>query len=195
MGSPEFTELLELYKDRVYDANIASAAKTTARQCLFGGALQRNDRGRDGGGGSRENFKTARPGREAVAPRPTFAKDVTKDFAASRGQPDKSRTHATLATSTDDWGAKVLDLLTTSLKASTYSNYEGKIHLFAEFEEVGISSLDITESTCVRYLAWIAERGTIGAGSLQLYLSTINTFLRHTGRDNALAAPGPAISA
>eukprot|EP00873_Tetraselmis_striata_P042736 jgi/Tetstr1/463000/TSEL_007939.t1 len=30
-GSPEFSELVELYKDRVYDANIASAAKTTAR--------------------------------------------------------------------------------------------------------------------------------------------------------------------
>lgn len=29
-GSPEFTELLELYKDRVYEANIAFAAKTSA---------------------------------------------------------------------------------------------------------------------------------------------------------------------
>eukprot|EP00873_Tetraselmis_striata_P017461 jgi/Tetstr1/437725/TSEL_026379.t1 len=47
MGSPEFTELLELYKDRrVYDANIASAEKKIARQ-RFGGALPRNDRDRD----------------------------------------------------------------------------------------------------------------------------------------------------
>eukprot|EP00873_Tetraselmis_striata_P040454 jgi/Tetstr1/460718/TSEL_005905.t1 len=67
LGSPEFSELLELYEDRVYDANIASAAKTAARQ-RFGGALRRNDRDRDGGGGSRDNFKTTRPGREAVAP-------------------------------------------------------------------------------------------------------------------------------
>eukprot|EP00873_Tetraselmis_striata_P009347 jgi/Tetstr1/429611/TSEL_019509.t1 len=37
------------------------------------------------------------------------------------------------------------------------------------------------------------ERGTIGAGSLQPYLSAINTFLRHTGRDGA-PATGPAIS-
>eukprot|EP00873_Tetraselmis_striata_P034030 jgi/Tetstr1/454294/TSEL_041213.t1 len=72
------TKLLELYKDRVYDANIASAAKTTARQ-RFGGALRRNDRDRDGGGGSRENFKSTRLGREAVAPRATFAKRGTKD--------------------------------------------------------------------------------------------------------------------
>eukprot|EP00873_Tetraselmis_striata_P007219 jgi/Tetstr1/427483/TSEL_017611.t1 len=42
MGSPEFTELLELCKDRVYDANIASAAKNTARHG-FGGAIRRND--------------------------------------------------------------------------------------------------------------------------------------------------------
>eukprot|EP00873_Tetraselmis_striata_P017341 jgi/Tetstr1/437605/TSEL_026272.t1 len=34
---------------------------------------------------------------------------------------------------TDDLGAKVLDLLTTSLTASTSSNYEGKDRLFAEF--------------------------------------------------------------
>eukprot|EP00873_Tetraselmis_striata_P007135 jgi/Tetstr1/427399/TSEL_017563.t1 len=47
-GHPsELTELLELYKDRVYDANIASAAKTTARQ-RFGGAFRSNDRDRDG---------------------------------------------------------------------------------------------------------------------------------------------------
>eukprot|EP00873_Tetraselmis_striata_P020573 jgi/Tetstr1/440837/TSEL_000253.t1 len=76
--SPEFSLLLELYKDRVYDANIASAAKTTAR-LRFGGALRRNDRDQDGGGGSRENFRTTRPGREAVAPRATFAKDGAKD--------------------------------------------------------------------------------------------------------------------
>eukprot|EP00873_Tetraselmis_striata_P028620 jgi/Tetstr1/448884/TSEL_036110.t1 len=57
-----------------------------------------------------------------------------------------------------------------------------------------ISNLDSTESTCVHYLAWIAERGTIGAGSLQPYLSAINTFLFHTGRDNA-PATGLAIAA
>eukprot|EP00873_Tetraselmis_striata_P017462 jgi/Tetstr1/437726/TSEL_026380.t1 len=77
---------------------------------------------------------------------------------------------------------------------NAYSNYEGKIRLFAEFriDEEGISPLECTESTCVRYLAWIAERGTIGAGSLQPYLSAINTIMRHTGWDDT-PAPGPAI--
>eukprot|EP00873_Tetraselmis_striata_P019495 jgi/Tetstr1/439759/TSEL_028173.t1 len=37
MHSPDFTELLELYKGRIYDANIASSAKTSARQ-RFGGS-------------------------------------------------------------------------------------------------------------------------------------------------------------
>eukprot|EP00873_Tetraselmis_striata_P014532 jgi/Tetstr1/434796/TSEL_023846.t1 len=37
------------------------------------------------------------------------------------------------------------------------------------------------------YLAWIAERGTIGADPLQPYLSAINTVQRHTGRDDAPA--------
>eukprot|EP00873_Tetraselmis_striata_P011746 jgi/Tetstr1/432010/TSEL_021486.t1 len=74
------TRILELCKDRVYDANIASAAKTTARQ-RFRGALRRNDRDRDGGGGSRENFKTTR---KAVATRATFAKDATKDSGKSK---------------------------------------------------------------------------------------------------------------
>eukprot|EP00873_Tetraselmis_striata_P042806 jgi/Tetstr1/463070/TSEL_008005.t1 len=73
-GSPEFTELLELCKDRVYDANITSAAHQR-----FGGAFRCNDRERDGSGSSRENFKTTRPWRGTVAPRATFAKDATKN--------------------------------------------------------------------------------------------------------------------
>eukprot|EP00873_Tetraselmis_striata_P002824 jgi/Tetstr1/423088/TSEL_013859.t1 len=170
LGVPQVIGLLELYKDRVYDANIASA-KTTARH-RFGGAFQRNDRDRDGGGSIPEHFKTTRPGREAVAPRATFAKDATKD-SGFRGRLDEPGTNVTLATSiealygTDGWGAMVLDLLTTSLTASTFSNYEGKIRLFAEFciDEEGISPLDCTDSICVRYLARFAERGTNGAGS------------------------------
>eukprot|EP00873_Tetraselmis_striata_P017419 jgi/Tetstr1/437683/TSEL_000241.t1 len=69
------------HKDSIYDANIASAAKTT------GGALRRNDRDQDGGGGSRENFKTSRPVREAAAPRATFAKDATKDSSKAKVEP------------------------------------------------------------------------------------------------------------
>eukprot|EP00873_Tetraselmis_striata_P007338 jgi/Tetstr1/427602/TSEL_017727.t1 len=75
--------MLELYTDRVYDANIASAAKTTARQ-RFSGAFRCDDRDWDGGDGSREYSKTTRPGRQAAAPRATFAKDATKDSGKIR---------------------------------------------------------------------------------------------------------------
>eukprot|EP00873_Tetraselmis_striata_P010856 jgi/Tetstr1/431120/TSEL_020835.t1 len=49
LGSPEFTELLELYLDRVYAANIATAAKTSV--CMrSGGGHPCDDRHRDGSG-------------------------------------------------------------------------------------------------------------------------------------------------
>eukprot|EP00873_Tetraselmis_striata_P044274 jgi/Tetstr1/464538/TSEL_009295.t1 len=60
---------------------------TFALDVHIGGALRRNDRDRDGGGGSRDNFiKTTRPGREAAAPRATFAKDAAKDFDVDSAQ-------------------------------------------------------------------------------------------------------------
>eukprot|EP00873_Tetraselmis_striata_P011972 jgi/Tetstr1/432236/TSEL_002272.t1 len=118
----KLTEIPELHKDRVYDANIASAAKTSARQ-RFGGGHLRTNRNRDGGWGNcGGNFKTARPkSREALAPRAAFAKDDSARKGSIEAMYGK-----------DDWGAKVLDLLTTSLSAITYSNCEGKIRLFAE---------------------------------------------------------------
>eukprot|EP00873_Tetraselmis_striata_P008781 jgi/Tetstr1/429045/TSEL_019010.t1 len=80
LGSPEFSELLEPYTGRVYDANIASAAKTAARQ-RFGGALRRNDLDQESGDGCRETSRLrAQLGSEVVAPRANFAKDATKDF-------------------------------------------------------------------------------------------------------------------
>eukprot|EP00873_Tetraselmis_striata_P003289 jgi/Tetstr1/423553/TSEL_014226.t1 len=59
---------------------------------------RRNDRDyyRDGSGSNRDNFKTARPAREAAAPRITFSKDITKDFIKNKankspGAPSKQR--------------------------------------------------------------------------------------------------------
>eukprot|EP00873_Tetraselmis_striata_P011112 jgi/Tetstr1/431376/TSEL_021067.t1 len=78
-GSAEFTELLELYKDRVYDANIASFAKTTAARQRLGCGPRRNDH--DWDGGNRDNFKIVRTGREVAAPRVTFTKEYGKGRA------------------------------------------------------------------------------------------------------------------
>eukprot|EP00873_Tetraselmis_striata_P009969 jgi/Tetstr1/430233/TSEL_020062.t1 len=153
LGLAEFTELLELYKDRVYDTNIASAAKTSARQ-RFGDGPRRNDCNRDGGGGNRNGFKNVRPARETAASRTTFATDVTKDCGED-SMSELMRGSIEALFGTDVWGAKVLDLLTTSLAANTcYSSYEGKIRLFTGFDEEGVSAMYCTEATtCVRYLA------------------------------------------
>eukprot|EP00873_Tetraselmis_striata_P019887 jgi/Tetstr1/440151/TSEL_028508.t1 len=154
--SPEFTVMLEPYTDHVCDGNIASATKTSTRQ-RFGDGPRRNDSDRDGCGGNRDCFKNARPARETAAPQTTFAaKDVTKHSAAFGAFRRVRRTTKTpkyfiadaeakaqwselmrgsfeAVYGTDEWGANVLDLLTTSLTATTNSNYEGKIRLFAEF--------------------------------------------------------------
>eukprot|EP00873_Tetraselmis_striata_P007615 jgi/Tetstr1/427879/TSEL_017955.t1 len=150
LGSAEFTELLELYKDRVYDANIASVAKTSARQRFGDGPEHRNDCNRDGGGGNRDGFKNARPARKTAASRTTT--DVTKDCGPMS---ELMRGSIEALFGTDVWGANVPDLLTTSLAANTcYSSYEGKIRLFTGFDEEGVSAMYCTKATtCVRYLA------------------------------------------
>eukprot|EP00873_Tetraselmis_striata_P017588 jgi/Tetstr1/437852/TSEL_026492.t1 len=62
--------------------------------------------------------------------------------------------------------------------AKTLKSYAGRLSHFAEFchESENISPLEATTATVVRYVAWIGERGHIGAKSLQPYLSAINTF-------------------
>eukprot|EP00873_Tetraselmis_striata_P001127 jgi/Tetstr1/421391/TSEL_012359.t1 len=53
-----------------------------------------------------------------------------------------------------------------------------RLSQFAEFchDFENISPLEATTATVVRYVAWVGERGHIGAKSLQPYLSAINTF-------------------
>eukprot|EP00873_Tetraselmis_striata_P010012 jgi/Tetstr1/430276/TSEL_020104.t1 len=90
LGSPEFTELLELYHDRVHDASVASAAKTSVRQ-RFGGSHRRGECDWDGVSGNRDKFiKTARLTREALAPRPSPAKDTTKDAGTGKTKAEAS---------------------------------------------------------------------------------------------------------
>eukprot|EP00873_Tetraselmis_striata_P035881 jgi/Tetstr1/456145/TSEL_042914.t1 len=146
IGSPDFTELLEFYNGCGYDANIASAAKKSARHRFGGGPRRSGDPNRH-----------ADP-RQRRARQPS---DTVKETQRPGARGNIEALHGT-----NNWDAKVLGLLSTSLMASTYSNYEGKIRLFAELyiNEEGISPLDCTETTCVRHIAWIAERITIGPG-------------------------------
>eukprot|EP00873_Tetraselmis_striata_P022849 jgi/Tetstr1/443113/TSEL_031169.t1 len=69
-------------------------------------------------------------------------------------------------------------MLSSSLAAQTLKSYAGRLSQFAEFshDSENISPLEATTATVARYVAWIGERGHIGAKSLQPYLSAINTF-------------------
>eukprot|EP00873_Tetraselmis_striata_P013984 jgi/Tetstr1/434248/TSEL_023355.t1 len=82
------------------------------------------------------------------------------------------------AADVDELGQRTLDLLSSSLTAQTLRSYAGKLSQFAEFchDSENISPLEATTATVVWYVAWIGERGLIGAKSLPPYLSAINTF-------------------
>eukprot|EP00873_Tetraselmis_striata_P009924 jgi/Tetstr1/430188/TSEL_020019.t1 len=98
--------------------------------------------------------------------------DVDEDVAVDAGVAAKE------ASGLDELGQRTLDLLSSSLTAQTLKSYAGRLTQFAEFchDSENISPLEATTATVVRYVAWIGERGHIGANSLQPYLSAINTF-------------------
>eukprot|EP00873_Tetraselmis_striata_P022420 jgi/Tetstr1/442684/TSEL_030776.t1 len=80
---------------------------------------------------------------------------------------------------TDDVGQAALGLLTGSLAAGTYRNYDSGMRSFATFcEQEGLRPLQAATSTIVRYTAWLSMQGTVGAESLQQYYSSINKYFR-----------------
>eukprot|EP00873_Tetraselmis_striata_P007257 jgi/Tetstr1/427521/TSEL_017647.t1 len=87
-------------------------------------------------------------------------------------------TFRTRAFGSDELGQRTLDILSISLTAQTFKSYAGRVSQFAEFchDSENISPLEATIATVVRYVAWVGERGHIGAKSLQPYLSAIDTF-------------------
>eukprot|EP00873_Tetraselmis_striata_P002821 jgi/Tetstr1/423085/TSEL_013856.t1 len=98
--------------------------------------------------------------------------DVDEDVVVDAGVAAKE------AFGSDELGQRTLDLLSSSLTAQTLKSYAGRLSQLAEFchDSENISPLEATTATVVRYVAWIGERGHIGAKSLQPYLSAINTF-------------------
>ncbi len=66
----------------------------------------------------------------------------------------------------------------SALQQGTYDNYGSNLRSFFKFCEVFyIEPLSSTPVNIARYLAWLGERGTIDADSLQPYLSAINKYL------------------
>jgi hypothetical protein len=90
-------------------------------------------------------------------------------------------------------GAKTLELQTAAWEKSTSDTYNSAIKLYFQFcEEQGLPPLATTAATMARYIAWIGERGTIKATSLQPYLSTMNGFFKDHGA--VLVAQGDFIA-
>ena len=74
----------------------------------------------------------------------------------------------------DKWGKSALALFQAALQPRTYKNFGSALTGFIEFcGETGVDYLEVTPVE----IAWLGERGTVPAGSLQPYLSAINRFL------------------
>jgi site-specific recombinase XerD len=85
---------------------------------------------------------------------------------------------------TNSLGAKTLELLTAAWAESTSDTYNNAIKSYFKFcEEQGLPPLAATAATMARYIAWIGERGTIKATSLQPYFSTVNMFFKDHGAE------------
>ena len=67
-------------------------------------------------------------------------------------------------------------LLLSCRQASTYNTYKSALNSWAQFlaSEGMEDILHATTTTVLRYIAWLGLRGTVSAGSMQVYLSGIN---------------------
>ena len=85
-------------------------------------------------------------------------------------------------------------LLTSGLASTSLSTYGSCFNSFLEYcREDGIQPLAATPAHIIRYTAWLGERGTVSAASLQPYYSVVNAFFQ----DHGLKGPaqGPRLSA
>jgi hypothetical protein len=74
--------------------------------------------------------------------------------------------------------------MTAAWAKNTSGTYINAIKPYFQFcEEQGLAPLAATAATMARYIAWIGERGTIKATSMQPYLSTVNGFLKDHGAE------------
>ena len=90
-------------------------------------------------------------------------------------------------------GAQALALFKSSLQPGTQRNYGAILARFFELCELNaIVPLEIFPMDIARYIAWLGERGTVAATSMQPYLSAINKFLQDHARPPV--ALGPLVS-
>jgi hypothetical protein len=85
---------------------------------------------------------------------------------------------------TDSLGAQTLEFLTAACAKSTSDTYNNAIKPYFKFcEEQGLPPLAAAAATIARFIAWIGNRGTIKAISLQPYLSAVNGFFKDHGAE------------
>eukprot|EP00873_Tetraselmis_striata_P002021 jgi/Tetstr1/422285/TSEL_013129.t1 len=83
--------LRKYWDTHMHGGDIFALDVTAARQ-RFNSGHRRNGRDRDGSGNNRDNYNTARPAREAAAPRSTFAKGIIKDYGKGKAKAEASTT-------------------------------------------------------------------------------------------------------
>eukprot|EP00873_Tetraselmis_striata_P003030 jgi/Tetstr1/423294/TSEL_013993.t1 len=169
LGSAIFGDLMRDYERRVFEATVASSAKTTATARDAFGSDELGQRTLDLLSSSL-SAQTLKSYADRLSQFAEFCHD--SDFFTPSLRPSD-------AFGSDELGQRTLDLLSSSLSAQTLKSYADRLSQFAEFchDSENISPLEATTATVVRYVAWIGERGHIAANkSLQPYLSAINTF-------------------
>ena len=73
-------------------------------------------------------------------------------------------------------------LVSMGLASGTATGYAGHFAAFEEYcEREGVSALPAARTTILAYVGYIAQRGTVAAGSLQPTLSAINRAHRDVG--------------
>ena len=96
---------------------------------------------------------------------PPWADSMKETFRAELGQ--------------DVVGARATDLCMASLAPTSVATYASTFKKFLKFcSEEHLVPIQVKQRDIVRYIAWLAQEGRIGADNLQPYLSSINRFLR-----------------
>ena len=90
----------------------------------------------------------------------------------------------------DALGARAMSLFQSALQPGTYASYNSNLAGFFSYcQEYNLAPLDTTAIDIARYVAWLGERGTVAADSLQPYLSAINRFLQDHARPPVALGP------
>jgi len=90
----------------------------------------------------------------------------------------------------DELGRIATSLFQSSLSAGTKENYSSNLAGFFRFcEESLLDPLSVGPIDIARYIAWMGQRGTVAAGSLQPYLSAINRLLQDHARPPVAVGP------